>query len=419
MAEVNMPLDQGLRGDRADVASPAMAAGRPVKAGGWLIALLLTGSVYSSLIFVVVGPILPSLAQHFGHARGGDALAQWVMTAPAIGLVLGGLGGGWLVGRFGPVRLIPIMLLVYGIAGCAGAFVDDAAVLLASRFVIGLCAVVLSLGTTVLIAERFDDAGRARMLGYKNSLAAAAGIVGMLLAGQIADGFGWRAAFLLYAVALLFVAPALLALRGHGDSPAARPQATQPRLFAPLPAGWLIYPGTILFGIVVMAPLTQLPFLLREIGVTGAGTLSRILTFTSVGSMIGAFVYGRVFALLGPVGTLVANMAAWAAGMLTLGLTGSIAQTVAGCLICGVAAGMFVVHMANLLVGRVAPEDRGNAMGLLYVALFIGDFMTPLVLVPIASAFGRHATFLLLAVPCAITAVAALAVLRRRRARVA
>ncbi|SFR90039.1 MFS transporter [Sphingomonas jatrophae] len=390
----------------------AAATAHPPKAGLWLIALLLTGAVYSGLIFVVVGPILPSLAQHFGQARGGDVLAQWVMTAPAIGLVVGGLSGGWLLARFGAARLLPALLLVYGIAGSAGAFLENASVLLASRFVIGLCAVVLSLGTTVLIAEQFGDAARARMLGYKNAIAAGTSIVGMLFAGQIADAYGWRAAFLLYGVALLFVVPALLTLPRRVEPATDQPGA---RLFAPLPAGRLIYPGTILFGILVMAPLTQLPFLLREIGVEGAGTLSRILMFTSVGSTVGAFVYGRLFALAGPVGTLVANMGLWAIGMLTLGTTGSVAQTIVGCLICGIAGGMFVVHMANLLVGRVAAGDRANAIGLLYVALFAGDFLTPLVLVPLASAFGRHTTFLLLAIPCVLTAAAALTLLRRAR----
>jgi MFS family permease len=377
----------------------------------WLVTILLTGAIYSGMIFVVVGPILPSLSHHFGAAKGGDVLAQWVMTAPAIGLVVGGLSGGWLLNRCSFGILLPALLLIYGIAGGAGAFLESPSVLLVSRFIIGLCAVVLSLGTTVLIAEHFDDANRAKMLGYKNSIAAATSIVGMLVAGLVADVYGWRFAFLLYAIALVFVLPALLVLKRRSPS-ADQPQ---PKLFAPVASGWLIYLGTILFGILVMAPLTQLPFLLREIGVTGAGTLSRILGFSSVGSTVGAFVYGRVFAVLGPVGTLVASMALWGTGMLTLGTTASIPQTIVGCFLCGIASGMFVVHMANLMVGRVAAGDRANAIGLLYVALFAGDFLTPLVLVPLASAFGRHTTFLLLAIPCIVTAAGAVLALRRLR----
>lgn len=371
---------------------------------------MLTGSVYSGLIFVVVGPILPSLAHHFGPAKGGDVLAQWVMTAPAIGLVVGGLSGGWLLNKCSFGILLPALLLVYGIAGSAGGFLESPALLLVSRFIIGLCAVILSLGTTVLIADHFDATARAKMLGYKNSIAAGTSIVGMLIAGQVADVYGWRLAFLLYGISLVFVIPALLVLRERRGPASDQPQ---PKLFAPVPSGWLIYLGTILFGILVMAPLTQLPFLLREIGVSGAGTLSRILGFSSVGSTVGAFAYGRVFALLGPVGTLIGCMAFWGVGMLALGTTASVTQTIIGCLICGIASGMFVVHMANLLVSRVAPGDRANAVGLLYVALFVGDFLTPLVLVPLASSFGRHTTFLLLAIPCAITAAGALLAVRR------
>lgn len=379
----------------------------------WLVAVMLTGSVYSGLIFVVVGPILPNIATHFGHEAGGDVLAQWVMTAPAIGLVVGGLTGGWLLNRISFGKLLPALLLLYGIAGSGGGFLESPALVLVSRFIIGLCAVIMSLATTVLIAEHFDDTARARMLGYKNSIAAGTGIFGMLIAGSLADLYGWRIAFLMYAFSLLFVIPALWTLRDRRVPPSVD---AQPKLFTPLTSNWLIYGGTILFGILVMAPLTQLPFLLREIGVSGAGTLSRILGFSSVGSMVGAFLYGRAYALLGPVGTLIGCMTLWGTGMLTLGSTGSVTQTIIGCFMCGIAGGIFVVHMANLIVSRVQPLDRANAAGLLYVALFFGDFLTPVVLVPLASAFGRHTAFLLLAIPCALTAAGALITMRKKPA---
>lgn len=375
----------------------------------WLVTVLLTGSIYSGLIFVVVGPILPNLANRFAD-DGGDVLAQWVMTVPAMGLVLGGLSGGWLLNRFSFGRLLPLLLLVYGIAGSAGAILESAPLLLVTRFLIGFCAVVISLGTTVLIADRFADTDRAKMLGYKNSISSATSIAGMLLAGLLAEAYGWRIAFLLYAVALAFVLPSILLLKDRRTI-ANEPQ--QAKLFAPLASARLLYLGVILFGILVMAPLTQVPFLLREINITGAGTLSLILGFTSVGSTLGAFAYGRVYALLGASATLVACMALWGSGMLTLGTTGSVAQTITGCGLCGIASGLFMVHMANLMVGRVAPGDRANAMGLLYVALFLGDFLTPLVLVPLASTFGRHTAFLLLAVPCFVTAAGALMASRR------
>jgi MFS family permease len=389
--------------------TPASPHARPTLGHVWLIAILLTGSVYSGLIFVVVGPILPNIAQHFVQ-DGGDVLAQWVMTVPAIGLVLGGLSGGWLLNRFSFGLLLPVLLLVYGIAGSAGLFLENTWLLLASRFLIGFCAVILSLGTTVLIADRFDDTDRAKMLGYKNSISSATSIVGMLLAGLMADTFGWRIAFGLYAISLVFVLPSILLLKNRSTI-ASEPQ--QAKLFAPLASGRLIYLGVILFGVLVMAPLTQVPFLLREIDITGAGTLSLILGFSSVGSTLGAFAYGRVYALLGPTSTLIACMALWGTGMLTLGTTGSVAQTIAGCLTCGIASGLFIVHVANLMVSRVAPSDRASAMGLLYVALFLGDFLTPLILVPLASTFGRHTAFLLLAIPCFVTAAGAFVAARR------
>ena len=363
-----------------------------------LIPLLLCGSVFSGLIFVVLGPILPALAQNFNDDGNGDIFAQWVMTVPAIGLVIGGLFGGWIFDRFGPKILLPLLLTVYGLAGVSGIVIDSQALLLASRLIIGFCASVIALGTTVLIAEAFDDVPRAKMLGYKNAIAAATGIVGMLIAGQIAGAWGWRVAFLIYGVALLLVVPAVLGLRGHARS--ARSHRAPKGGLRALLRVWPIYASTVLFGILVMAPLTQLPFLLREIDVTGAQTLSIILGFTSVGSAVGAFLYGRIFQFFGGRGTILFNLAIWATGMAILGTTQSALQAGIGCLLAGIAGGIWVVHMANLLMTKIEPLHRGRAMGLLYVALFTGDFLTPLALIPLAEIFGRHMVFLILTIPC-------------------
>ena len=246
------------------------------------------------------------------------------------------------------------------------------------------------------------------MLGYKNAIAAGVGILAMLIAGQVAAVYGWRSTFLIYGVSLLFLLPGVILLRRAAPPPPAV-QAAGDGFWRTLSGSWLIYATTVLFGIVTMAPLTQLPFLLAEIGIEGAQKLSVILVCASAGSAVGAFLYGRIYARLGAAGTLMADMAAWGTGMAVLGTTASDVHAAVGCLIAGIASGIFVVHMANLLVVRAAPTQRGRAIGLLYVALFAGDFMTPIVLVPIAEAFTRHVMFLLLGAVCAavLTVVAA------------
>ncbi len=397
-----------------DVKDPVYQGASPL-----LVAVLLSGALFSGLIFVAIGPILPTLAQHFNEDGKGAAFAQWTMTAPAVGLIIGGLIGGWLFDRVGPKRLLPVAYVVYGVAGASGAVLESQSLLLASRLIIGFCAVVISLGTTVVIAERFDDTTRAKMLGYKNAIAAGSGIGGMLIAGQIAAAFGWRATFLIYGVALLFVFPAIFSLRGYVRAP--RSDAVEGGNFRALTGSWFIYFAVIAFGILVMAPLTQLPFLLHEIEIRGPEKLSLILGSASVGSTIGAISYGWVFARLKTKGTFLLDMVIWATGMIVLGTTASEVQAGIGCLITGVAAGIFVVHMSNTLVARVSPPQRGRAIGMLYVALFAGDFLTPLVLLPLAEALGRHTTFLLLAIPCAVgfAVIAGTALRRTNPARVA
>jgi len=392
----------------------AIAPERPWAAGPLGIAVMLTGAMFSGLIFVAVGPVLPMLASHFGGGNQGAALAQWTMTVPSVGLVFGGLFGGWIFDRFGPRQVLPPAFVAYGIAGAGGAWFSEPALLLASRLVIGFCACVISLGTTVMIAEAFHESRRAKMLGYKNAIAAAVGIGGAMVSGAVAEAFGWRAAFAVYGVALLFVLPAIVSTRSF-PAPLRETDSAQAGYWRDIGRSWFLYAAIIAFAILVMAPMTQVPFLLHEMDVRSPKQLALVLGCASFGSACGGFLFGHVIARLGMIGTFVAMMAVWAASMLMLGTAASASHAALGCLASGIASGMFVVYMANALVVRVAPRNRGRAVGFLYVSLFAGDFVTPMVLVPMAEAVGRHTSFLLLALPCALAILVVLAAALVRR----
>lgn len=75
---------------------------------GWrlpfLFAVMLAGPPLMALTFSSIAPVLPAIGHHFStlHSFSGDGatFAQWVMTAPAIGLMLGGASW-WYSARSG------------------------------------------------------------------------------------------------------------------------------------------------------------------------------------------------------------------------------------------------------------------------------------------------------------------------------
>ena len=98
------------------MAAPLAANGRE----RLLVAVLLSAAPCMALMFVLVAPVLSSLAAHFGHGTTGALIAQMIMTLPGIGVILGGPITGWLVERAGTRRTLFASLIAYTLAGLGG-----------------------------------------------------------------------------------------------------------------------------------------------------------------------------------------------------------------------------------------------------------------------------------------------------------
>ena len=75
----------------------------------WVAAIpaMMAGACSIGLIFTALTPVLPKLSAQFGGGKVGAEIAgQMVMSVPAIGLILGGIGSGWLIERVGARRLL-------------------------------------------------------------------------------------------------------------------------------------------------------------------------------------------------------------------------------------------------------------------------------------------------------------------------
>ena len=361
-----------------------------------LLAVLLCGSAMTALVLVVLIPVLPLLAQSFGGGTSGAQLSQAVMTAPALGLIAGGLLSAAAVRMVGTYRLLIAGLVLYGISGSAGYFLSAAPSLLGVRFVLGIAASFVGIASTALIAGRFDSVARAKFLGIKGALGSVGGIGGILIGGYLGSLGGWRLPFLLYAIAFVMLGLAWLT-RGEGfvRTDAAREVTPVPAKPAPgLLALWPFYAAIVAFGVVLMMTTTQLSFLLGEIGISDPTAVSRIAVMASVGAMIGGFGYGRLAALIGLQQILPLVFAIWTIGLMMLGFSYSGLVAAIGCSVTGVAAGLFLPHMITTLAETASDEQRDRAIAMLYSAIFLGDFLNPLLIEPMTVVLTRHGAFL-------------------------
>lgn len=386
-------------------ASPGVSALGPVS---WPeLAVLLCSGPCMAIMFVAIAPVLPALASRF-TSLDGALLAQMVMTLPGIGIIVGGPAGGWWAERVGAARVARSSLAVYALAGSAGLFADHVALLMASRFILGMAAGGIASSTTAMISERFDGAGRARMLGYQTSIASATAVLAILGSGAVAEMGGWRAPFVLYP--LLALPLFLLALRALPSvAPQQATQAAQPSL--PGAIWGLLTVVALLFAAAFMTG-AQTAFLLVEDGVQSPWLMSLIIGSASLGNALGAASFGPCMSRLGSRGSIALSLSLMALGLAVLGLTHVPPWAGAGCLLAGLGSGLVGPWIATLLLDRTPAALRPRVSGLLYAAIFIGDFLNPLLVLPLKKVVGLHGAFV--AVAAVLACTAAVLALRRR-----
>jgi predicted MFS family arabinose efflux permease len=171
-----------------------------------LLGYLTFASVYAS---VVMAPVLTPIAAEFGIQTGTAGLVVAAYGAP--GIVVAVLAGPYS-DRFGRKRFLVGGSLLMGLFTLLGAFATSFPVLIAMRMVAGVGGSVIFPNSTATIGDNFAYGERGRAMATVIGLNTMASIVGVPLAGIIAEATTWRASVALVGI-LSILAAVMLYLR--------------------------------------------------------------------------------------------------------------------------------------------------------------------------------------------------------------
>ena len=355
-------------------------------------AILLVGGMFGGLLQTALTPVLAVAAEHFGGAARGALTAQMIVTMSGIGVMIGGPLAGFLTRVAGVRGVLLISLGLYALCGISGLFIDHPGVMLAVRLVQGIGSAGISITTSTLIAERFFGAARSHFLGLQTAFLAATGWVALLTAGQIAEAVGWRGPFVLYAIALPVMLLVLLAGRGLDARP--DPAAKEFSLLRSIMGMWRTYALLVLLYIAAYMIYLQLPFVLAAENIKSPALQSQILSTGTAVHFFGGLIYGPWVRLTGKRWMLVIILLLMAASDVLVYLAPSTVWIVIACGVAGLAGGNFLVWVIDLMLDRVPAAGRPQAIGFIYTAMYIGDFLNPVIMTPLRLAVGNREAFL-------------------------
>lgn len=370
---------------------------------------VLAGYTAPAMIYDALPPILPRIVEHFGGGRQGEWVAQMSVALAILGTGFGGLAAGSTIARVGLRGALICGWLLFAILGSVGFIVDDAQLLLASRFATGLGAGLLLGACTVAIALSYSVSDRPRMTGF--GLATAAGsAVGFLYVAAIAADASWRAPFAVHGLLALIALPVVALARFPTVRAAAkvslREMVSGVRRLLPTYALILIL---VMFGNVF---IVQTTFLLSARGFSDPSMIARILVVSPI--VIGAanLSFGFLEKRIGVAHSITLAFGCFALGALCFGASAWLPLTALGVAVGSVGVGIGVpaafVSAMNGCDEKFAPHGVGLAMAL---NCFAG-FLAPTIYMPLYHWVGYDATFL--GVGAAMLAAAALHLIASR-----
>jgi MFS family permease len=353
---------------------------------------LLLASSLTIMAGATISPSLPAMKQYFESAIADPdlrtTLVKLVITLPALFIVIGSPIAGLIVDRFGRKPLLLFSAMLYGLAGSSGLYLESLMAILAGRALLGLAVAGVMVSATTLIADYYSGSARAAFMGLQAGFMGLGGVVFLTLGGALAQQ-NWHFPFGIYLLAWLIVPLISLFILEPNRLSAQNPGTSNPaNTTVPIAILGIIYGLTTLSQIAFYLIPVQLPFFLENLVKalpSQSGIAIALCTLFSAGASL---TYGKLKQHLEFVTFLPMIFGLMGMGYLLIGQSSSWAQVLVGVAISGLGLGIVIPNMTVWLSSAVPDSIRGRALGWLSTAMFLGQFLSPIVTQPFTKSLG-------------------------------
>jgi MFS family permease len=358
-----------------DVGQPSASqrSDRLDSAQGWRNVAVAFAS--TSVVFGVAysfGAFFEPMAQEFGA---GSAATSALFSITAFGYFTLGSVTGRLVDRIGPRPVLLAGAVALGVGLASTAYANSLWVAsLTYGAGVGI-AVACGYVPMVAVVGGWFERRRGAALGLAVAGIGVGTLIGAPLAAWLIARWGWRVAFLLFALGGSTV---LVACGVFASAPPARPGASAVRSTSVLrsPAFAVLYVASGLLTLALFVPFVFLPTFAVEQGaspVTGAALVGVI----GIASVVGRLVLGAVADRLGRVGVFQACFAVVAGSYGIWLLAGSYPALVAFAVVLGVGYGGFIALSPAVVAQLFGVQGLGGLIGILYTSAGLGALLGP------------------------------------------
>ena len=356
-------------------------------------AVLLLISSLTIMSMITISPSLPDMTDAFSGTTNGAKLVKLILSFPGLFIAISALIVGRFIDKFGRLKLLGLSLLLYALGGVSGYWLDNLYLILAGRALLGIAVGISMTIVTTLVADYYQGKARQKFAGLQIAVMSLGGIVFITLGGFLAD-IHWRVPFLIYFFSL-FILPFAYAILKEPkqiiDREHKKATVKSPKLI------WLVFINVMLMWILFFIIPIQIPFYLKDIGIESNSMIGLAIASSTFFSAIAAISYSKFKDKFSFSQLFAAGYFLMAVAYILIAIGNSFGMVMLGMLFAGLGMGIMIPN-ANIWVMQLAPaEIRGKEIGRLTTFWFMGQFLSPLLLLPLLDFLSQSQLFYLIA----------------------
>jgi MFS family permease len=345
----------------------------------WKIkATILLVSSLTIMSMITISASLPDMTKAFSDLPNASSLVKLVLSFPGLFIALSAIVAGLIIDKFGRLKLLGIALVLYAVAGSSGYWLDNIYLILVGRALLGISVGISMTIVTTLVADYYQGKARQKFAGIQIAIMSLGGIIFITLGGFLAD-INWKVPFLLYFFSILILPFTYLYLKEpskHSEAKAVSSSIKSPKII------WFVFINVMLMWVIFFIIPVQIPFYLKSIGVEKNALIGMAIASSTFFSAVSAFSYSKIKDKLNFQQVFSLGYLLMAMGFIVIAFSTTYAMALVGILITGLGMG-FLIPNANIWVMQLAPiEIRGREIGRLTTFWFMGQFLSPIVLLP-------------------------------------
>lgn len=342
-------------------------------------ATILSMSLLTVMAGAAIAPALGIIKAHFSEAPA--ILVQFIVSMPALLIIVTNLFFLPLSRVLRTRAIATTGLLLYIVAGAGCFFMDDIYLLLAMRALLGVSVGLIMPLSTGLLAYYFPPEQQARLMGLSAAMNQMGGVVATLLAGMLAT-IEWNYAFFVYLLGLIALVMVWLWL------PDEQLGSANKRGVPFHPRQLLKFHPSVVGMLLLMMIFFIFPTNFAIVASQQQGLPTELITVIMVGLDVVAFFVGLGFGSL--MNRFRQSVKYFAPLLFLLGYVSYLVPTVVmamlGSAFIGMATGVGVPYLNTIASIKGGKNSATTVMSLLSAALYLGQFVSPLIVMPLSKA---------------------------------